>query len=226
MPAFSFLPNAGGCLLRRGMRLALCGIACLCLAVPAGRAQEGEDAVWQPVPVPEPVPAQEAGPAEAAPDAAPPDVAPLPAAPPAAELPVSFEDYPVVRLQSLDKVTARTMTFQARVGATIKFGPLYIKTRACRKPPIAEKPEAAAFLQIWETDPKTVEPHWVFSGWMFASSPALSAMDHPIYDVWVLDCVADPKPAAPDAAPPEPPPAQTAPVQTAPDETPPEPATP
>lgn len=97
-------------------------------------------------------------------------------------------DYPVIKLQSLDKITARTMTFEARVGSTVKFGPLYIKIRSCRKAPPIETPESAAFLQIWEVTPKD-ESKWVFSGWMFASSPALSPMDHPIYDVWVLDCL-------------------------------------
>ncbi len=105
-------------------------------------------------------------------------------------------DFPVVRLQSLDKTTARTMTFDARVGSTIKFGPLYIRIQACRKAPPMEQPESAAFLQIWEVDLKTDEPEWVFSGWMFASSPALSAMDHPVYDVWVIDCLKDKQNAA------------------------------
>jgi len=98
-------------------------------------------------------------------------------------------DLPVIKLQSLDKVSARTMTFEARVGSTVKFGSLYIKTQACRKAPPIDLPESAAFLQIWEVTPKDNQPHWVFSGWMFASSPALSSMDHPIYDVWVLDCL-------------------------------------
>lgn len=97
-------------------------------------------------------------------------------------------DFPIIKLQSLDKITARTMTFEARVGSTVKFGPLYIKIRSCRKAPPIETPESAAFLQIWEVTPKD-ESKWVFSGWMFASSPALSPMDHPIYDVWVLDCL-------------------------------------
>lgn len=99
-------------------------------------------------------------------------------------------DHPVVKLQSLDKITARTMTFEARVGSTIKFGPLYIKVQACRKAPPIEQPEAASFLQIWEITAEDTA-NWVFSGWMFASSPALSPMDHPIYDVWVIDCLAD-----------------------------------
>lgn len=101
-----------------------------------------------------------------------------------------MSDYPMILLQSLDKVTARTMTFEARVGSTIKYGPLYIKIQSCRKAPPIEPPESAAFLQIWEITPDD-EAAWIFSGWMFASSPALSSMDHPIYDVWVLECKGD-----------------------------------
>lgn len=100
----------------------------------------------------------------------------------------AMQDMPVIKLQSIDKVTGRTLTFEARVGSTVKYGPLYIKVQACRKAPPIEQPESAAFLQIWEVTPKD-DSKWVFSGWMFASSPALSPMDHPIYDVWVLDCL-------------------------------------
>lgn len=114
-------------------------------------------------------------------------------------------DQPVVKLQSLDKVTARTMTFEVKVGTTVKFGPIYIKVQACRKAPPIDQPESAAFLQIWEVTRKD-ESKWIYSGWMFASSPALSAMDHPIYDVWVLDCLerksTDPVPKAAIAAAP------------------------
>jgi len=103
-------------------------------------------------------------------------------------------DHPIVKLRSLDKITARTQVFEAKVGSTVKFGSVFIKVQACRKAPELEQPEAAAFLQIWETpseQSKTEEKksQWIFSGWMFASSPGLSSMDHPIYDVWVLDCL-------------------------------------
>ncbi len=98
------------------------------------------------------------------------------------------ENYPIVKLRSLDKITARTVTFEAKVGSTVKFGGIYIKVQACRKAPEIEKPESAAFLQVWDID-KENDANWIFSGWMFASSPGLSAMDHPIYDVWVLDCL-------------------------------------
>ena len=91
-----------------------------------------------------------------------------------------MEDYPSVKLQGLDKSTARTTTFEAKVGSTITYGPLFIRIQSCRKAPPIETPESAAFLQIWEVPPETGKSEWVFSGWMFASSPALSAMDHPV----------------------------------------------
>lgn len=99
-----------------------------------------------------------------------------------------MEDYPSVKLQGLDKSVGRTVTFEAKVGSTIQYGPLYIKIQSCRKAPPIEKPESAAFVQIWEVPPGEEKSQWDFSGWMFASSPALSAMDHPVYDIWVLDC--------------------------------------
>ncbi|MBT3553875.1 MAG: DUF2155 domain-containing protein [Rhodospirillaceae bacterium] len=97
------------------------------------------------------------------------------------------ETYNVAVLQALDKVTARVSTFDAPVSATIKFGTLEIIARTCDKRPPEEAPESTAFLDIWEARPG--EPVVsVYRGWMFASSPALAAMEHPVYDVWVLDC--------------------------------------
>ena len=106
-----------------------------------------------------------------------------------------FQPMPVAVLQTLDKVTGRTETREVAIGETIRFGPLYGIVRTCRESPPIEEPESAIFLQVWEPvlsadqpDVMKAETRWVFSGWMFASSPALSAMDHPIYDIWVLDC--------------------------------------
>ena len=107
----------------------------------------------------------------------------------------TWYDYDGVELRALDKITARSTTFKAKVGQTLKFGDIFIKVRSCRKPPSVEKEESASFIQVWEKDKANDESQWVFSGWMFASSPALSAMDHPIYDVWVLSCTgANPEP--------------------------------
>jgi hypothetical protein len=90
-------------------------------------------------------------------------------------------------LQGLDKITARISTIKVAVGETVNFGSLQITLRACDKKPPEETPESAAFLQIVEQK-QGEQPVTRFSGWMFASSPALSAMEHPVYDLWVLDC--------------------------------------
>lgn len=90
-------------------------------------------------------------------------------------------------LQGLDKVTGRVMTIEAPVGAPVHFGTLEIIVRTCRKRPPEEQPESAAFLDVWEI--RTGEAaSSLFRGWMFASTPALSALEHPVYDIWVLDC--------------------------------------
>ena len=95
-----------------------------------------------------------------------------------------------VVLGGLDKLTARVVTIEAEVGRTTRLGQLEIIPRACRqRRPEAAIPESAAFLDIWDVKPGQPAQS-VFRGWMFASSPALSAMEHPIYDVWVLSCKA------------------------------------
>jgi hypothetical protein len=97
-------------------------------------------------------------------------------------------------LQGLDKTTARVSKFDAPVDQPVRFGRLVITVRACVKHPPEEEPESAAFLQIdelREDQPNTAVAQRVFSGWMFASSPALSALENPIYDISVLDCKTD-----------------------------------
>jgi hypothetical protein len=92
-----------------------------------------------------------------------------------------------VVLGGLDKVAARVNTFNDRVGQPVKFGTLEIVARTCVTHPPEESPENAAFLEVFDTQPGKPRTK-VFSGWMFASSPALSALDHPVYDIWVLKC--------------------------------------
>lgn len=94
----------------------------------------------------------------------------------------------MVIMQGLDKVTARVSTFEAPIGVTVRFGTLSITMRGCDRTPPQEPPESVAFLDIYESRPGE-DPVSLFRGWMFASSPALSALEHPVYDVWVLECV-------------------------------------
>jgi hypothetical protein len=93
-------------------------------------------------------------------------------------------------LQGLDKVTARITKLNVGVGRGIRFGSLLITVRSCNKRPPEETPEVTAFLEIIDDKPGEA-PEKLFSGFMFASSPALSAMEHPVYDVWVIDCKID-----------------------------------
>lgn len=94
---------------------------------------------------------------------------------------------PIAVLQGLDKITARTYTFEAPVDQTIGFGTLKVTVRTCRKRPPEYPPESAAYLQIVEQRPEQ-EAVERFRGWMFASSPGLNPLEHPVYDVWVIDC--------------------------------------
>jgi hypothetical protein len=93
-----------------------------------------------------------------------------------------------VLLQGLDKVTARVTTIEAPLNKPVYFGTLEIIARRCYKRPPEESPESAAFLEIRELR-EGEAPNQLFIGWMFASSPALSALEHPVYDVWVKDCL-------------------------------------
>jgi hypothetical protein len=109
----------------------------------------------------------------------------------------------VAILQGLDKTTARVSRIEAPVDASVHFGTLVITVRACVKRPPEEPPETSVFLIIDEERPggTSFVTRRVFSGWMFASSPAVSAMEDPIYDVSVLDCKTDDT-APPSSAPP------------------------
>ena len=103
------------------------------------------------------------------------------------EMPARAFPHRTAVLQGLDKVTARVSTLSVAIGETVRFGTLEIAVRYCDKRPPEEAPESAAFLDIWQARPGEVSVS-LFRGWMFASSPALSALEHSVYDIWVLDC--------------------------------------
>lgn len=107
--------------------------------------------------------------------------APIPEAPPA-------PSEPGVRvvMRGLDKLTGELGETDADVGGSASLWRLQIDVKSCYRRPEAGSTDASAFLQVYDTKYDPPEP--VFSGWMFAASPALSAMDHPRYDIWVLSC--------------------------------------
>ncbi len=112
-------------------------------------------------------------------------------APSAAEEPQWLSSTSVAALQALDKITGHVRRIDAPVGQTVQFGTLDILVQTCRKHPPDEPPESAAFLEITDVKPGETAKR-LFTGWMFASSPAVSAMEDPVYDVWVVDCKGNP----------------------------------
>ncbi len=125
-----------------------------------------------------------------------------------------MEQRDIAVLQILDKVSARVTTLRVPVSSSAAFGLIFVTARSCQVSLPSDTPEAAAFLEISEVDlhslPRSEESGRVvnsantqrllFTGWMFASSPALSALEHPTYDVTVLGCEAKAVTAATSAA--------------------------
>ena len=93
----------------------------------------------------------------------------------------------VAELRGLNKITARTSEVRVKSGAVSSFGNLEITLHDCRKSLPSEKPEAKALLEIWENKLPTGKEK-IFLGWMFMSSPSLSTLEHPVYDITVQGC--------------------------------------
>ena len=107
-----------------------------------------------------------------------------------------------VTLRTLDKVTAQTKDFDVKVGDSLDYGSLRIDVKHCERKPPEETPETYAFLQIFDNrldgSGEQAEAEKLFSGWMFGSNPALSSLEHRVYDVWVIGCQAPVDRGAPD----------------------------
>ena len=96
-----------------------------------------------------------------------------------------------VVVQGLDKITARITTLTTSIDAPLRFGTLELTVNRCAFRPPEEPPENVAFLTVFDRghDP-SLAPKPVFAGWMFSSSPAVSAMEHPVYDITLIKCLA------------------------------------
>src|ERR1700726_1439450 len=109
----------------------------------------------------------------------------------------------------LDKITGRIINFDEDIGETVQFGALRVKTDACYTRPATEAANTDAFVEVDEITLQG-EGKRIFSGWMYAASPGLHGVEHPIYDIWLTDCkapdatVVSAQPDAPKAAPPPP----------------------
>ena len=139
---------------------------------------------------------------------------------------------PTAVFSGLDKITGRIISFDVAINETVQFGALQVTPRVCYSRPPTETPNTDAFVEVDEVTLQG-EIKRIFTGWMFAASPGLHAVEHPIYDVWITDCkdgqgpsvaevpVEVPKPQPTRAqpppqqrrTPPPPPPAPPPPVQ-------------
>lgn len=154
-------------------------------------AQPGAQPMAQPAP-----PAVQSPPASPQTPIAAPPVAPGSQAPA-----VDSNDYVVVQPSAerisnptavyagLDKITGRITSFDVAIGETVQFGALQVTPRVCYTRPPTETPNTTSFTEVNEITLKG-EAKRIFTGWMFASSPGLHAVEHPIYDVWLIDCKA------------------------------------
>lgn len=120
----------------------------------------------------------------------------------------TYQQHQTVMLRALDKITGRSTDFEMEVGVPKVYGSLRIDLQTCYQTPPEEPPESSAFLTITTATSKRVqsmaaprdlteeelatteseEAEVRFAGWMFASSPGLHALEHPVYDIWVIAC--------------------------------------
>jgi len=94
---------------------------------------------------------------------------------------------PVAEFAGLDKITGRIISFDVYVNETVQFGALQVTPRVCYSRPNAEEPKTDTFVEVDEiTLDRKIRR--IFTGWMFAESPGLNAVEHPVYDVWLKSC--------------------------------------
>ncbi|MGO4571804.1 DUF2155 domain-containing protein [Microvirga sp. 2TAF3] len=113
---------------------------------------------------------------------------------------------PTAVFSGLDKITGRIVSFEVGIDETVQFGALQMTARVCFTKPPNENPNTTSFVEVDETGTDG-KPRRVFSGWMFAASPGLHGVEHPVYDIWLVDCkggsevIAEPKELAEEPPP-------------------------
>ena len=141
------------------------------------------------------------------------DTAPQPGDEIVVEPPPQRITNPTAVFSGLDKITGRIISFDVAINETVQFGALQVTPRVCYSRPPTETPNTDAFVEVDEVTLQG-EIKRIFTGWMFAASPGLHAVEHPIYDVWITDCKGGQNPNVAEA-PAAPPPAPKQPVRPA-----------
>jgi hypothetical protein len=113
---------------------------------------------------------------------------------------------PTAVFSGLDKITGRIINFEVAINETVRFGALEVTPRVCYTRPPTLSANTDGFIEVDELTLQG-ELRRIFTGWMFATSPGINAVEHPIYDVWLTDCKGNAPPAVTAEAPAEPTPA-------------------
>jgi hypothetical protein len=108
---------------------------------------------------------------------------------------------PISAFSGLDKITGRITNFDVYIDETVQFGALQITPRVCYTRPPTETQRTSVFLEVEQVSLKGGTQR-IFTGWMFADSPALNSIDHPVYDIWLVDCKQQSDVPPPNAATP------------------------
>jgi len=127
---------------------------------------------------------------------------------------------PIAAFSGLDKITGRITNFDVYINETVQFGALQITPRVCYTRPPTETQRTSVFIEVDQVSLKGGTER-IFTGWMFADSPALNAIDHPVYDIWLVDCKQKSDTPPPPSL--EPPPANPPPEPSSSEEPPPNP---
>ena len=95
----------------------------------------------------------------------------------------------LIKLKVLDKVSSKNTELEFKIGDTIKYKNLQIKVLKCRNSEFDDDPEITAYLQVIDLNKSDNDEVFVFNGWSFASSPSINPFDHPVYDLWIIECI-------------------------------------
>ena len=91
-------------------------------------------------------------------------------------------------LKILDKISSKNTLIQLKNGELVKFKDLSIKSFKCKNSEFDDNPEITAYIQVKDLTDQNNDEVFVFNGWMFSSSPSITPFDHPVYDVWLVNC--------------------------------------
>ena len=93
------------------------------------------------------------------------------------------------KIKILDKISSKNISLELKNGENIKYDDLQIKSIKCKHSEFDDDPEIIAYVQVKDLSNKNNDEVYVFNGWMFSSSPSINPFDHPVYDIWLTDCI-------------------------------------